>query len=169
MTFDAAFFRSVMAQFATGVVVVTGRDEEGAPRGMTCQSFSSLSLDPPLVMVCPARSSSSWPQMGPQGTFAVNVLSSGQTDLSGRFARSGTDKFADTVWHEGELGVPLLDGALAHIECELEAVYPGGDHYIVVGRVKALHSDLGDETPLDPLLYYRSSYRSLGENPYPRV
>lgn len=161
---DPHVFRTVMSHFATGVVVVTGRDDRGEPAGMTAQSFSSLSLDPPLVMVSPARSSTSWPKIGPQGLFAINVLAADQAGLSGAFAQSGGDKFADTAWHEGELGVPLLDGALAHIECTLEAVYPGGDHIIVVGKVAALHTDFS-EAALEPLVFYRSAYRTLGAQP----
>lgn len=159
---DAALFRSVMSHFATGVVVVTGLDVDGAPVGMTAQSFSALSLDPPLVMVCPARSSSSWPRIGAGHRFAINVLGSHQQELSRTFARSGVDKFADVDWHPGLLGLPLLDGAIAHIECDIEAVHPGGDHYIAVGRVRELASRLGDpDDEPSPLLFYRSGYRTL--------
>lgn len=161
---DPQVFRTVMSHFATGVVVVTGRDADGTPAGMTAQSFSSLSIDPPLVMVSPARSSTSWPKIEPQGVFAVNVLSAEQAPLSRTFARSGGDKFADAPWHEGELAIPLLDGALAHIECTLEAEHPGGDHLIVVGKVAALHTDFSGDT-LEPLVFYRSAYRTLGAQP----
>jgi 3-hydroxy-9,10-secoandrosta-1,3,5(10)-triene-9,17-dione monooxygenase reductase component len=159
---DQLQFRSVMSHFATGVVVVTGIDPDGNPVGMTAQSFSALSLDPPLVMVSPARTSSSWPRIGQGGRFAINVLGSQQQELSAAFARSGIDKFEGRSWRTGELGIPLLDGAIAHIECDIEAVYPGGDHYIAVGRVRALDSQLTEPgAEPSPLLFYRSGYRTL--------
>jgi 3-hydroxy-9,10-secoandrosta-1,3,5(10)-triene-9,17-dione monooxygenase reductase component len=157
-SFDEATFRSVLARFATGVVVVTGETEEG-PAGLTCQSFSSLSLDPPLVLLSTARSSTTWPRIAATGRFAVNVLAAGQEAVSDRFAVSGGDKFAGQGWRRGALGNPLLDGALAHVECDIEALHDGGDHVIVVGRVRALEAPgLASESPL---VYYRSRYRAL--------
>ena len=157
-TFDGTTFRQVLARFATGVVVVTGSTPEG-PAGLTCQSFSSLSLDPPLVMLSTARTSRTWPRIAATGAFAVNVLAADQADVSTRFAVSGGDKFAGQAWRAGAMGNPLLDGALAHVECDVEAVHEGGDHEIVVGRVRALEAPgLADSSPL---VYYRSAYRSL--------
>ncbi|MFD1722133.1 flavin reductase family protein [Amnibacterium endophyticum] len=157
-TFDAAAFRQVLAHFATGVVVITGTTPEG-PAGLTCQSFSSLSLDPPLVLLSTARSSSTWPRIAATGRFAVNVLGADQRDVSARFAVSGGDKFAGQGFRAGALGNPLLDGAIAHVECDLEAVHDGGDHHIVVGRVRALEAQGLDDAA--PLLYFRSAYRAL--------
>lgn len=157
-TFDVPTFRQVLARFATGVVVVTGATEDG-PAGLTCQSFSSLSLDPPLVLLSTARSSTTWPRIAATGRFAVNVLAADQQDVSTRFAISGGDKFAGQGWHPGALGNPLLDGAIAHVECDIDATHDGGDHVIVVGRVRALEApglDAGS-----PLVYYRSSYHAL--------
>jgi 3-hydroxy-9,10-secoandrosta-1,3,5(10)-triene-9,17-dione monooxygenase reductase component len=157
-TFDAPTFRQVLARFASGVVVVTGSTGSG-PAGLTCQSFSSLSLDPPLVLLSTAKSSTTWPRIAETGRFAVNVLGSDQQELSSRFAVSGGDKFADTPWRPGALGNPLLDGAIAHVECDIAALHDGGDHVIIVGRVRALEAP-GLESR-SPLVYYRSAYRSL--------
>lgn len=118
-TFDQATFRQVLARFATGVVVVTGSTPEG-PAGLTCQSFSSLSLEPPLVLLSTARSSTTWPRIAETGRFAVNVLGADQRDVSTRFAISGGDKFAGQGWRSGALGNPLLDGAIAHVECDID-------------------------------------------------
>lgn len=162
-TFDATAFRQVLARFASGVVVVTGTTPEG-PAGLTCQSFSSLSLDPPLVMLSTARTSSTWPRIAATGRFAVNVLGADQRDVSGRFAVSGADKFAGQAWWRGRYGNPLLEGAIAHVECDVEAVHDGGDHEIVVGRVRALDAPgLRDDAQPSPLLYYRSAYRTLAD------
>ncbi|MWA05425.1 flavin reductase [Actinomadura sp. LD22] len=148
-------FRRVLSHFCTGVVVVTGGGESG-PAGFTCQSFSALSLDPPLVLFTAGRRSTSWPRIRPTGHFAVNILAAGQSALSTAFARSDTDKFADVAWRPGTAG-PLLNGAIAHIECAVEDVHEAGDHQIVIGRVLALNEGHGGE----PLLYFRSGYRSL--------
>jgi flavin reductase (DIM6/NTAB) family NADH-FMN oxidoreductase RutF len=155
--FDDATFRQVLARFATGVVVVTGATPDG-PAGLTCQSFSSLSLDPPLVLLSTARSSKTWPRIEATRRFAVNVLGRDQDELSERFAVSGGDKFAGVGWHSGALGNPLLDGAIAHIECDVHALHDGGDHVIVLGRVRALEAPGLDRAPL---IYFRSAYRSL--------
>ena len=159
-TFDEATFRQVLARFATGVVVVTGATEAG-PAGLTCQSFSSLSLDPPLVLLSTARSSTTWPRIAATGRFAVNVLAGDQQDVSTRFAVSGGDKFAGLAWRPGALGNPLIDGAIAHVECDVHALHEGGDHEIVIGRVRAIEApglDAGS-----PLVYYRSRYRALAD------
>jgi flavin reductase (DIM6/NTAB) family NADH-FMN oxidoreductase RutF len=159
-SFDDATFRQVLARFATGVVVVTATTPDG-PAGLTCQSFSSLSLDPPLVLLSTSRSSKTWPRIEATGRFAVNVLGEDQVALSDRFAVSGGDKFASVGWRPGALGNPLLDGAIAHIECDVHAVHDGGDHVIVLGRVRALEAPgLEDRSPL---IYFRSSYRSLAD------
>jgi 3-hydroxy-9,10-secoandrosta-1,3,5(10)-triene-9,17-dione monooxygenase reductase component len=159
-TFDETTFRQVLAAFATGVVVVTGTTPEG-PAGLTCQSFSSLSLDPPLVLLSTARTSTTWPRVAATGRFAVNVLAADQQEVSTRFAVSGGDKFAGQGWRPGALGNPLLDGAIAHVECDIEALHDGGDHVVVIGRVRALEAP-GLQTG-SPLVYYRSRYRSLAD------
>jgi flavin reductase (DIM6/NTAB) family NADH-FMN oxidoreductase RutF len=157
-SFDDASFRQVLARFATGVVVVTGTTE-GGPAGLTCQSFSSLSLDPPLVLLSTARTSRTWPRIEATGRFAVNVLGDDQRELSERFAVSGGDKFDGVAWRPGALGNPLLDGAIAHLECDVHAVHDGGDHVIVLGRVRALEAPGLEERA--PLVYFGSTYRTL--------
>ena len=163
--FDSATFRRVLSHFASGVVVVTGATEAG-PAGLTCQSFTSLSLDPPLVLLSTARTSTTWPRIEETGRFAVNVLAEDQHAISDAFAVRGGDKFAGRAWHAGALGNPLLDGALAHIECDVDAVHEGGDHLVVIGRVRALEAD-GLTEGRAPLLFFRSRYRSLAEEGEP--
>ena len=154
-------FRAVLSHFATGVVVITGRDEDGQPVGMTAQSFMSLSLDPPLILVCPSRTSTSWPRISGR-RFGVNVLSAGQSDVSAVFARSGADKFAEVEWDPGPNGMPLIAGAIAQLECDLESVHPGGDHHIAIGRVRTLAA--ADPEPV-PLIFFRSHYWVTGPHP----
>lgn len=150
----ARYFREVMGEFATGVVIVTAMASEG-PVGMTCQTFSSVSLDPPLVSFIPARTSRSWPLMREAGHFCVNVLSAGQEELAGVFASKGADKFAGVEWRKAESGAPILLGSLAYVDCTIEAVHPAGDHDIVIGRVRALSTCAEGA----PLLYHRGRFR----------
>jgi flavin reductase (DIM6/NTAB) family NADH-FMN oxidoreductase RutF len=152
-TTDPTVFRRTLGHFCTGVVVVTALDE-GEPVGMTCQSFSSLSLDPPLVMFSPARTSTTWPRIRRAGTFAVNILAADQEAICRTFAISGGDKFAGVGWRVGLTGAPLLDGSLAHIECRVESVAAGGDHDIVIGAPVAM----AEQPHLDPLLFFRSTF-----------
>ena len=146
-------FRDVLGRFCTGVTVVTSVSN-GQPVGMTCQSFSSVSLDPPLVLFCPAKSSRAWPQMQRAGFFCVNLLSHDQLALSDGFARKGVDKFAGVSWRPSATGAPLLDGVLGWVDCTIYAVHEAGDHYVVIGRVM----DLGVEDAPHPLLFYRGRY-----------
>lgn len=144
--------RRVLGSFATGVVVVTG-DDDGAPVGFTCQSFASVSLDPPLVLFCPAHSSFSWPRIRASGRFAVNVLADHQQDVCDRFATSGGDKFAALAWHSTSWG-PSIEGVLATVLCTVEDVHPAGDHDIVVGRVRQLVT----RTAGSPLVFFRGAF-----------
>jgi 3-hydroxy-9,10-secoandrosta-1,3,5(10)-triene-9,17-dione monooxygenase reductase component len=144
--------RSVLGTFCSGVVVVTASADE--PIGFTCQSFASLSLDPPMVSFNPARSSTTWPLIREVGRFCVNVLAHDQDELSEQFARSGVDRFAGVGWTTSPLGSPILDGASAWIDCELAAEYDGGDHTIVTGAVKALQAN----SDRHPLIFYRGRY-----------
>jgi flavin reductase (DIM6/NTAB) family NADH-FMN oxidoreductase RutF len=145
--------REVLGHFVSGVVVVTALGPEG-PAGFTCQSFASLSLDPPLITFAPARTSSSWPKIREIGRFCVNVLASDHSEYSNGFARSGTDKFAGVTWYTAPSGAPVLEGVSAWIDCTLWNEYDGGDHTIVVGEV---HS-LGANPDRLPLLFYRGGY-----------
>lgn len=149
----SAILREVLGHFASGVAVVTARGPDG-PLGFTCQSFASLSLDPPLVSFAPARSSTTWPRIREVGAFCVNVLADDHEQLSANFARSGVDKFAGVDWRPGPTGAPVLDGVSAWIDCELWNEYDGGDHTIAVGRVL----DLGADAARLPLLFYRGRY-----------
>lgn len=150
-------FRDVLGQFASGVTVVTAMSGD-EPVGMTCQSFSSVSLDPPLVMFVPSKTSRAWPLIQRAGHFCVNVLGAEQADLSNTMASRGTDKFAGVAWTPApRTGSPVLSGTLAHVDCTIHAVHEAGDHYVVIGR--ALDLRLGDQD-LDPLLFFRGQYRT---------
>lgn len=153
---DPQVLREVLGHFASGVTVVTAVTADG-PAGFTCQSFSSLSLDPPLVAFAPGRTSQTWPKLRAIGTFCVNVLAEGQDDVSQNFARSVADKFDGVPWSTSAHGSPVLDGVVAWIDGELWAEYDGGDHSIVVARVL----DLGADPDRRPLLYHRGTYGLL--------
>ena len=152
-TVSPAVLRDVLGHFVSGIVVVTAAGRSG-PLGFTCQSFASLSLDPPLVSLAPARTSSTWPRIRAIGAFCVNVLAAEHEDVSVAFARSGVDKFAGVTWTPAPSGAPVLDGVSAWVDCELWAEYDGGDHTIAVGRVL----DLSADPARPPLLYYRGRY-----------
>ncbi|HEU5082460.1 MAG TPA: flavin reductase family protein [Acidimicrobiales bacterium] len=153
---DQATFRTVLGHFPTGVTVIAGMDGE-EPVGLAVGSFFSLSLDPPLVGFCVDKSSSSWSRMEGSGRFCVNILGADQEDVCRAFAMSGDDKFAGIGWRPAESGSPLIDGVLAWIDCEVDALHEGGDHHIVVGRVLGL--DVGHEG--DPLVFFRGGYANL--------
>ena len=158
-----AVMREVLGHFVSGVVVVTATSPAG-PVGFTCQSFASLSLDPPLVTFAPARSSTTWPLIRATGAFCVNVLAADHQELSVGFARpgsAGVDKFAGVPWRPGPSGAPVLDGVSAWIDCDLWNEYDGGDHTIAVGRVL----DLGADPERLPLLYYRGRYGVTADPP----
>ncbi|MFB6836751.1 flavin reductase family protein [Streptomyces sp. NPDC056361] len=151
---DPAEFRRVLGHFASGVTIVTARDAEG-PAGFACQSFASLSLDPPLVAFMVARTSTTWPRIAGAGGFCVNVLGADQGGLCRSFAVSGADKFAGVEWEPAPVtGSPRLPGAPAWMDCVISAVHTGGDHLIVVGRVDAL----GAAEDGDPLLFHRGRF-----------
>ena len=153
---DPQVMREVLGHFASGVTVVTA-DTAAGPIGFTCQSFSSLSLDPPLVAFAPARTSTTWPRLREIGQFCVNVLAEEQTALSQAFARSGADKFAGVPWTRSRHGSPVLQDVVAWIDCRLWAEYDGGDHTIVAARVL----DLGADPDRRPLVFHRGSYGLL--------
>ncbi|MEV0323795.1 flavin reductase family protein [Streptomyces sp. NPDC050658] len=146
-------FRDVLGRFASGITVVAGLDD-GEPVGFACQSFASLSLDPPLVMLAVGRTSTSWPRIARSGRFCVNILAAEQRDICSALGRSGTDKFAAVPWRVGEHGNVRIDGALAAIDCELRAVHEAGDHYLATAEVVALDAREDGR----PLLYFRSRY-----------
>lgn len=158
---DPAEFRRVLGTFATGVTIITAAVPGEGPAGFACQSFASLSLDPPLVAFMVARTSTTWPRIARAGVFCVNVLSANQDELCRAFAVSGADKYAG-VGHSAApvSGSPRLDGAAAWIDCAIHAVHTGGDHLIVVGRVTALGTHAEDRTPL---LFHRGRFKHLSD------
>lgn len=136
--FDAREFRQALGSFVTGVTVITTVDESGKPHGLTANSFSSVSLDPPLILWSQARTAPSHQVFSSCERFAVNILADEQVDISNRFARSAADKFGGTSTHAGLGGVPLIDGSAAHLECRLVNTYPGGDHVVFIGQVERI-------------------------------
>lgn len=149
-------FRKVLGNFCTGVTVIASCDGD-VPVGFACQSFAALSLEPPLVLFCPAKTSRTWPIIERSGHFCVNVLADGQRAVSSVFGRGGPDKFAEMRWQAAPSGAPILDGVLTWIDCSVETVHDAGDHYIVIGRVHTL----GDPGETGPLLFYRGAYGNL--------
>ena len=152
-------FRDVLGRFASGVTVVTAMSG-GEPVGITCQSFSSVSLDPPLVMFIPAKTSRAWPLMQRAGRFCVNFLAHGQADLSNAMASRGADKFTGVEWTPSAVtGSPTFPGTLGHVDCTIHAVHEAGDHYVVIGRVVDLVAPEHDAEPA-PLLFFQGRYRT---------
>lgn len=159
--FDSGHFRTIMGHFPTGVTVVTGMNG-GAPVGFTMGSFTSVSLDPPLVGFLPQADSVTMAAIEASGSFCVNVLSDAQSDLCWKFAKSGTDdgRFTDVDWHAAPSGAPILDRAVAWIDCTIEETYAMGDHLFVLGRVSSLDADADDDDdgePPRPLLFFKGS------------
>jgi 3-hydroxy-9,10-secoandrosta-1,3,5(10)-triene-9,17-dione monooxygenase reductase component len=150
--FDQARFREVLGHFATGITIVTATDD-GEPVGFSCQSFAALSLDPPMVILAPAKSSTSWPRIARAGSFCVNILGEHQEAVCRAFAVSGGKKFDGVDWSPGVTGSPLIEGSLATVECTLGAIYEGGDHELVTGHVVDMEIGKGS-----PLLFYRSGF-----------
>ncbi len=149
-------YRRTCARFATGITVITARDENGHPHGMTVNSFSSVSLDPPLVMVSIDLRNAILGHFLTSPHFAVNVLAEDQEGLSRRFASASENRFHGVEWRAAESGAPLLAGALAYLECAVTKVMEIGDHSVLIGEVR--HAEYRDGRPL---LFYESSYRKL--------
>lgn len=156
---DVLAFRQVMARFPTGVTVVTTRGPDGAPLGLTVSSFTSVSLDPPLVLVCLDHASSSRAPLIGARSFAVNVLSAGQGGLAARFAAEpSVGRFDGVAWRPGPGGAPILSGVAAWVTCTPDAAYEAGDHTILVGRVEG--AGAGTE---EALSFYRGAFRAVTE------
>lgn len=156
-TVTAEAMRDVLGHFCSGVTVITAMNAD-SPVGFTCQSFASLSLQPPLVTFAPARSSTSWPKVRSAGRLCVNVLAHDQAWISNAFARSGQEKFAGVGWSLSSHSSPALDGVVARIDCEPWAEYDGGDHTLVVASVLGLTAGPTRE----PLLFHRGAYGHRG-------
>jgi flavin reductase (DIM6/NTAB) family NADH-FMN oxidoreductase RutF len=158
MSIDPRDFRNALGTFATGVTIVTTMSKEGTPVGLTANSFTSVSLDPPLVLFCLDRRSYSYGHFEKASHFAVNVLAAEQQDVSSHFARPSEDKWKDITLDLCGVGCPAFKDALAVFECATHRIHDGGDHIIVVGEVKSF-TYKRDGTPL---LYYRGKYGRLG-------
>jgi flavin reductase (DIM6/NTAB) family NADH-FMN oxidoreductase RutF len=156
MSVDAASFRRALGQFASGVTVVTTRDASGRPHGLTVSAFCSVSLHPPLVLVCIDHRSEANLAMRESGLFAVSVLAENQEDVSRRFAAHGRAKVEDFRFAEGKHGLPLVPGALAHVECRVRSFHDEGDHAVWVGEVRAVGA-----RPGRPLLHHAGAYGSF--------
>jgi flavin reductase (DIM6/NTAB) family NADH-FMN oxidoreductase RutF len=153
-------FRRVLSHFATGVTILTTSDTDGRPTGLTVSAFCSVSLDPPQILVCVDHKSQSYPALRDGEAFAVNILTTDHEHISRRFATTRLDKFEGVAYRLGKLGVPLIEGALAQLECRTVSRHVEGDHTILVGRVEAAGNAAGE-----PLLYYRGQYGRLGPTP----
>lgn len=153
---DPNLLRRACALFATGITIATTTDASGRPHGLTANSFSSVSLEPPLILVCIATKSAVHETFFSAKAFAINILSEEQRELSDKFATSGEDRFSGVQWTPGPLGSPWLPDALAQLECHTYERHPAGDHTIFLGKVEAVRVESGA-----PLLYFSSRYRSL--------
>lgn len=151
---DPNTFRRVLGHYPTGVCVVTAMQANHKPVGMAVGSFTSVSLDPPLVAFFPDASSTSWPKIEAAGRFCVNILAEHQLPLCQAFASKAEDKFAGIPWRMSSAGLPILDDVVAWIDCDLHAVHEAGDHFIVLGRVHSLDV----EHPHQPLLFFKGGY-----------
>lgn len=156
--FDAKELRRVMGQFATGVTVITTRDDAGKLYGLTANAVTSLSLVPPLVVICVDRKAESFVHFYASKRFVVNILSEQQQEISARFAKSGGEKFEGVAYKTGPHGTAILDGALAHLDCRIVASHEGGDHVLHVGEVE--HAEV---TGGAPLLFFQGQYRRLAD------
>jgi len=156
MAFDAAELRRVMGCFATGVTVITTRDQTGRPYGLTANAVTSLSLEPPLLLICVDRKAETFPHFFDSKIFVLNILAEDQEDISRRFAKTGGDKFTGVRYRIGRLDTPILEGTLGHVECRIIETLEGGDHVIHVGEVE--EADAGEGRPL---LFFRGKYHHL--------
>jgi len=151
-------FRKALGHYASGITVITSHIDD-QPLGFTCQSFYSVSMNPPLVSFSVMSSSASYPGIRQAGRFAVNILSDEQAGISNQFARQGTDKWRGVGWQASPLGNPIIAGSLHWLDCEIHAEHAAGDHLIVIGEVKALN--LQEATATQPLLYFKGQYCNL--------
>ena len=161
MTIDTKELRFAFGNFATGITIVTSLDADGEPLGITANSFSSVSLDPPLVLFSVDRGAYSLEAFQASRCFAINILSTDQEDMSNRFAKASGDKWSGVDFVTWETGCPILTGSLASFDCRTWQTYDGGDHVIFVGEVKQMSLN----TDLEPLLFFRGRYdRVLGKS-----
>jgi len=147
MSIDPKEFRRILGHFPTGVTVITAAPD-GKPVGLTIGSFTSVSLEPPLVGFLPGKNSASWPEIERHGSFCVNILSIEQPELVWRFAKEGDDRFDGVAWRPAGSGAPILEGVHAWIDCDVHDVIEAGDHWFVLGRVRELDAGDGESTPI---------------------
>jgi len=152
VTFDSARFRQVLGHFPTGVTIVTGIGTSGAPGGVTIGSFTSVSLDPPLVGFLPGLTSKSWADIATSGSFCVNILAADQGDLCWRFAKESEGRYEGVSWTAAPSGSPILPGVIGWIDCTLERQIEMGDHWFVLGAVRALHCN---EDATDAMTFFK--------------
>lgn len=157
---DARLFRDTLGHYASGITIVSGLEAD-EPIGFTCQSFYSVSIDPPLVSFSVMKTSTTYPRIAADGKFAVNVLADDQRDVSNQFARKGTDKWSGISWRPAVSGNPIIADTLMWVDCELWAEYEAGDHLIVIGRVVEMSP--AEWHSREPLLYFKGAYRHLRE------
>jgi len=150
--------RQVMGHFATGVTIITTFNKDGQMHGLTANAFTSVSLEPPLLLISVDKKAESWPAFEESKVFTVNILADEQEALSRKFAVSGGNKFEGVAYRQGANGAAILDGTLAHIECTLYAAYEGGDHSIYLGEIQEAEVREGK-----PLVCYRGGYRAIGD------
>lgn len=155
---DQTLYRSVLGNFVTGVVVVTTIDDDNGIAGLTANAFSAVSLDPPLIMVCTQKKSSSYERILAQKTFAVHILADHQVETARAFARQQGSNMADVKWRINEKGIPVLDEYMSLIECHLWKAYDGGDHNILVGEVLSMDTKEDNDAPL---IYHRGTMGAL--------
>ncbi len=158
MSIEPRDFRDTVGCFATGITIITTVEADGSPVGITANSFTSLSLDPPMVLFCLDYNVASFDAFQAGGHFAVNILSMGQQDLSSRFAKSGPKKWDGVAFDTWDTGSPILPGCLASMECKVSSINEGGDHVIVIGDV--IRMERAQEEVM-PLLYFRGAYANL--------
>jgi 3-hydroxy-9,10-secoandrosta-1,3,5(10)-triene-9,17-dione monooxygenase reductase component len=158
---DSALYRRTLGTFPTGVVIVSAATDDG-PVGLAIGSFTSVSLDPPLVGFLPGKGSTTWPKIEATGAFCVNILAADQLSVCQAFSSKEGDKYSSTTWHTEVSGAPVIDGALSWIDCSLEAVQEAGDHWWVTGRVLALANVRDD---VGPLQFFRGAYGDFSPLP----
>jgi 3-hydroxy-9,10-secoandrosta-1,3,5(10)-triene-9,17-dione monooxygenase reductase component len=158
---DPRTFRDALGLYASGITVIAGHDGD-EPLGFTCQSFYSVSTDPPLISFSVMVTSSTYPRIRQTGKFSVNVLSRAQQPVSNQFARSGMDKWAGIAWKMSDGQNPIIDGTLTWLDCEIVAEHQAGDHFIVIGRVLTIGRN--DRHADEPLVYFKGNYRHLNDS-----
>lgn len=156
---DRRAFRDALGHYASGITIISGL-LDGTPVGFTCQSFYSVSIDPPLVSFSVMKTSSSWPKIRPLTDFSINLLSWDQLEVSDTFGRSSVDRWANVKWTQSPHGNPIIDDALVWLDCSLFAEHEAGDHWIVICNVKNIASPSDDKNRL-PLLFYKGRYCQL--------